>query len=106
MELEPLQAELADDVVAVERLAGIVEDPERVLAGALQEEVERLEPVAGEVLALVDDDRVEALARERVDRVLFAVSHSAQDVPSSWRVAPRFRTVPSEDRHCWHSAPT
>jgi hypothetical protein len=52
VQLQSLETELADNVVAVEGLAGIVEDPQGVLARAAQEEVERFEPTPGEVLAI------------------------------------------------------
>src|SRR4051794_5296552 len=57
-ERELLQAERRDDVVAVDRLCGIVKDVQDVLSRLEEQLVERQQPVGSEVLAFVDNDRV------------------------------------------------
>ena len=66
-QLDRRQIELADLVIPVQRLAGIVEDPQDVVRRIVEKEHQRLEPLALEVLALVDHDRVETLGRQRID---------------------------------------
>ena len=73
-------------VLAVHRLGRIVKKVEDVLARVCQEQVKRLEPLPSEVLAFVDDDRLEAAAHGRDCHVHCRWEHLFEPVGSrpSW----------------------